>query len=204
MRRREHQSGFGTTVILLVVLVVAVLAVTGVVVYRYHKPNIGKNSAATSSSQSTGQQQGTTTTQSAQVTTPYLDVKEWGIKIPLSDSIKGAYYTTAGSNKGSDGLPNTAWLGLTSLNSSGCNVDNTGPSSTATPIGSIIRVAPTDRDPVHSTPYTQLYPDGVTVKGYYYAYAAWKNKSCAPQATLQSIDAAFAKAAENTVADTTN
>ena len=110
MKRREHQSGFGTTVILLIVLVIAALAVTGVVVYRYHKLNIGKNSAATSSSQSTGQQQGTTTTQSAQVTTPYLDVKEWGIKIPLSDSIKGAYYTTAGSNKGSDGLPNTAWL----------------------------------------------------------------------------------------------
>jgi len=55
MGRREHQSGFSTTVVLLVVLVVAVLAVTVVVVYQRHKPSSAKNSEATSPSQSATQ-----------------------------------------------------------------------------------------------------------------------------------------------------
>src|SRR5947209_4400860 len=69
MRRREHQSGFGTVEILLIVLVVAAVAVTGLVVYQHHKPSSAKNSAATSPSQTTTQSQNTTTP-SAQ-TNPY-------------------------------------------------------------------------------------------------------------------------------------
>jgi hypothetical protein len=65
MRRREYQSGFSTTVILLVVLVVAVLAVTAFLVYQRHKPSTVKNSASTSQTQPPSQQ-GTTNTQTTQ------------------------------------------------------------------------------------------------------------------------------------------
>src|SRR5260370_3566264 len=55
MGRREHQSGFGTTVILLAVLVVAVLAVTGLVVYQHHRPS-STNKAQTTNSPNTSTQ----------------------------------------------------------------------------------------------------------------------------------------------------
>ena len=96
MRRREHQSGFSTSVILLAVLVVAALAVTGLVVYQHHK-NSTKNSAATSPTQTTTQPQSTTTTQPAQTTTQYLDIKEWGIRASYSGSLT-LQYTANGSN----------------------------------------------------------------------------------------------------------
>jgi hypothetical protein len=198
MRRREHQSGFGATGVILVVLAVAILASTGLMIYQHHKSGSAKNSAATSQTQTTTQPQNTTSTQPAQATTQYLTIKEWGVKLPLSANIKDAYYTTEGSNTGADGLPNTVWLGKTSFNSNGCNIANTGPSSKATPIGSILRVLLTDRDPVTGDLYTQKYPNGVTIGNYYYAYAPWKHKSCAPTATLQSVDSEFATAAKST------
>ena len=66
MRRREHQSGFGTVEILLVVLVVAALAATGLVVYQRHKTNNAKDRAAANQTQTTTQPQNTTSTQPAQ------------------------------------------------------------------------------------------------------------------------------------------
>src|SRR5947209_2912813 len=107
MRQRERQSGFSTMVILLVVLVVAVLAATGLVVYQHHKPSSAKNSAATSLSQPTGQQQSTTSTQPQPTT--YLYIKEWGVKLPLSDSIKDAYYVVSNGSADANGQPNTMW-----------------------------------------------------------------------------------------------
>src|SRR6266566_2067872 len=69
MRRREHQSGFGTIKIVLIVFGIAVLSVTGLVLYQHSKPSSDKNSAATSLTQTTAQPQNTVT-QSAQ-TNPY-------------------------------------------------------------------------------------------------------------------------------------
>lgn len=204
MGQRTNQSGFGTIEIVLVLAVVAVLAVTGLVVYQHHTSTSAKITAAANSPSTTTQPKSTPTTQPAQTATQYLTITEWGVKLPLSSTIQDAYYTVKGSNTCADGLPNTTWLGLTSLNSSGCNIDNTGPSSTASPIGSIIRVAPTDRDPVSGSLYTQQDPNGVTIGNYYYAYAPWKNKTCASATTLQSIDSAFGTAAKNAVKATAN
>jgi Tfp pilus assembly protein PilV len=89
MRRREHQSGFGTVEILLVVLVVAVLAVAGLVVYQHHRNSTSKNNAATGSTQSTGQSQGSTSPQPAATT--YFTVTEWGVRAPYSGSLKLSY-----------------------------------------------------------------------------------------------------------------
>lgn len=205
MRRQEHQSGFSTVEILLVVLVIAVLAVSGSVVYLHHKTTTAAktNAATTNPAQSTGQQTSTTTTQPATTTTQYITVKEWGVKLPLSDSIKDAYYVVpTGISDDSDGKPSAIDFGLTSLNSS-CGTVTGGPTDYNS-LGSIIRALPTDTDPVSGKLYTQLDPNGVTIGGYYYGYAdaSIKNKTCSSQTTLQSIDSAFATAAKNTAAVT--
>ena len=203
MRRRDHQSGFSTSVILLAVLVVTALAVTGLVVYQQHKSNSAKSSAATNTSQTTTPPSSTTTTQPAPTTTQYLTIKEWGVKLPLSSAINDAYYAV-GSNVGTDGLPNTIWLGLASLNSTGCNASPNNP-TTFKPLGAIVRVLPTDKDPGTGKLYTQQDPNGTTINGYYYGYASNISKvSCASATTLQSIDSAFGNAAKSTVTATAN
>jgi Tfp pilus assembly protein PilX len=188
----EH-SGFSVIEVLLAILVIVVLAVTGFVVYQRHKPITAKNSAATTSTQ--------TTTRPPQTTTQYLTITEWGIKLPLSDSIKDAYYVVSTGSQDVNGQPNTMWLGLTSL-SGDCNASqaNKPGASIITSIGALGRALPTDHEPVKGTLYTQLYP-GITIGGYYYFYISGTNgKTCAPQSTLQSIDSAFAAAAKGIVA----
>jgi len=190
---KRDQSGFSVIEALLVVLVIAALAVTGFLVYQRHKSGT-KTAIATNSPQTS------TAKQSAQAATQYLTISEWGVKVPLSDPIKDAYYNVKDSNI-TDGLPNTAWLGLKSLDgSTECNASLMGTIHTETTgVGAFGRAHPTDHEPVKGTLYTQLYP-GVTIGNYYYFYISGiKGKTCAPQATLQAIDSAFATAAKNMV-----
>ncbi len=187
-----RSRGFAHIGIVILILVLAVIGGAGV--YVYHANHKAKASTVLNKSTNNS-----SPTPSPQSTTHYLEIKEWSVKLPLSSSIEDAYYTVQGSSTGADGLPNTAWLGLTSLNSSGCNVANTGPATSATPIGSIIRVLPTDHDPVTGKLYTQQYPNGVTVSGYFYAFKPWGDAKCASASTLQSIDAAFGVAVQGLV-----
>lgn len=203
---KHNQSGFSVIEVLLVVLVVAALAVTGFVVYQHHKPSSTKNSAATGSTQTTNQQQNTTSTQPQ--TTTYLFIKEWGVKIPLSSPISDAYYVSGIGSIGSDGVTNQIYLGLTSLDSSGCiaAVSNHGQDSAP---AMIFRSKPSDVDPVTNKTYSQEYPDGVTIGNYFYGFESFANSSnistCkAPHATIQSVDSAFATAAKGIVSATTN
>jgi hypothetical protein len=206
MRRREHQSGFGTVKIVLTVSVIAVMAVTGLVLYQQHKPNSANNSAATSQTQATTQPQSTTTTQPAAATAQYLTIKEWGVKLPLSGNIKDAYYEVSTGSVDANGQPNTMWLGLTSHNGGDCDATKANkPGATIiSDIGVLGRALPTDHEPVLGTLYTQLYP-GVTIGKYYYFYiSGTKGKTCAPAATLHSIDSAFSTAAKGIVTATAN
>src|SRR5258708_23143776 len=137
-RVANKRSGFSIVEGLIVVLVIGLLGLSSWMVYQ----RIKTSATTTGASPNVNQQ---TTTQPAP-TVAYLTIKEWGIKLPLSASIKDAYYAVGG-NKGTDGLPNTMWLGLTSLNSSGGNATDDN-STSFSPIGSIIRVLPTDLDPL--------------------------------------------------------
>ena len=203
MKQREHQSGFSTTVVLLAVLVVAVLAVTGLVVYQRNKPSRTKTSATTSPTQTTAQPQSTATTQTQQTATRYLTIKEWGVKMPLSDTIKDAYYVVGkGSSDGPGGLPDTMWLGLASLNCPSCNPSRNDYGERGA-LGAIIRVSPTETDPVSGQLLSQEYPSGATIGDHYYLYQSWaKDNPCASENTLQPIDSAFAAAAKGIVAAT--
>lgn len=190
--------GFSAIGVVLIVVAICAIGTVGWLVYQNNKT---KPTNAVGSNGSSNSQQSTPPSNPSP-TVAYLDIKGWGVKVPLGETIKDAYYTFSGSNKGDDGLPSTAWLGLTSLNDSGCGITTTGPTSEATPIGSIGRVLPTDRDPVKGSLYTELYPNGITIKGYYYFYAPWQNKKCAPKDKLQSVDSAFATATKGSLSST--
>jgi hypothetical protein len=198
-RMQNKQRGFGLVEAVLAVAAIGIIGAAGVLVFQHNRT---QNTGAASSPNPSSSQQIAPAAPAPVVA--YLSVKEWNVKLPLAASIKDAYYTTAGSNTGSDGLPNTVWIGLTSLNGAGCNIVATGPSAAASPIGAIIRVLPTDRDPVSGALYTQQYPNGTTIDGFYFAYKPWNKRGCASAATLQSIDSSFAAAAKSTSKATTN
>src|SRR5579871_6713273 len=108
--------------------------------------------------------------------------------MPLSSSIRDAYYVVSDSSHDpGTAAPNTMWLGLASLNTAGCDASlaNQGQS---TQLGEILRVLPSDTDPIDGKPYSQLYPAGITLGKYYYAYVSWTHgRTCAPQAQLETI-----------------
>jgi len=143
MRRREHQSGFSTTVILLAVLVVAVLAVTGLVVYQHHKPNSVKSSAATSTTQTTTQPQSTASVQPAQATAHYLDIKEWGVHMALDSTTASMYYYIKPD------LPGVAYLSLKTIS-------NIAPNCAADKfsLGAIIRLTPAEQQSAPDAKYS--------------------------------------------------
>jgi hypothetical protein len=66
------------------------------------------------------------------------------------------------SSVAANGVPNQIYLGLTSLDSSGCTAagDNTGQDSA---LAMIFRSPPGAVDPVTGTTYTQEYPDGMVI-----------------------------------------
>lgn len=158
MRRRQHQSGFSTTVVLLAVLVVAVLAVAGIVVFQHQKPNSTKNSAATNQTQTkTTQPQNTTTTQPAQTTAQTLDIKEWGVHMTLDSSTASLYYYIRPD------LPNVAYLSLKTISdiSSDCAADKRS-------LGAIVRQTPAEQQ---SAPDATYSIKGTTQIGnYWYGY----------------------------------
>jgi hypothetical protein len=193
MRRREHQSGFGTTMILLAVLVVAVLAITGLVVYQHHKPSSTKSSAATNQTQTTTQPQNTTTTQPSQTTTQYLTITEWGVKMPLSSAISDAYYAVDSSHRPDANGPTDMLLGFKSLDSSGCAV-----ATHNAPI-LLFRASPTEIDPVSGKPVSQEGP-GVTIGNYFYGYSLLKSGgTCNNETTFQTLDSAMTTAVKGIV-----
>jgi len=203
-KQQLNSKGFGLIAVIIVIAVLVVLGGAGVYVYqRNHTANSAANAKVTNhTTAKTDGSSGNKSNPSTGSQQTYLTIREWGVKLPLSDTIKGAYYVASNSSKDASGQPDTMWLGLTSLNSKGCDATlaNQGQS---TQLGALLRVSPTATDPVSGTSYTQLYPNGITIGNYYYAYKSWtKGKACASETQLQAIDSAFATATKNAV--TTN
>jgi hypothetical protein len=202
----NNNSGFSTPFILiLAALVVIGVGAVGVMVYHSHKatPAISStvtNPAKQSKTKTPPKSPSQATTQTT--ATQYLGITQWGIKLPLSSAISDAYYVVSTGSQDSSGQPNTMWLGVTSLGGD-CDATKANTSTSGiTDIGALTRVAPTDRDPVTNSLYTQEDPNGVTIGNYYYAYVSGiQGKTCASTATLQSVDSAFATAAKNIVAN---
>src|SRR5690348_14834825 len=90
-RLRNRQPGFSTVEILLTLLVALVLASVGWLIYRNgHKVTV-KSTVPSSSSQN-GLQQIANSNPTQKPVTKYLVLQEWGVKLPLPESAKDAYY----------------------------------------------------------------------------------------------------------------
>lgn len=188
----KNQKGFSAIEGLLIFIIVAIIAGVGWYVWDSNKKTNDILNNAEKSSGSVARP--TTNKKETKIETQYLVVKEWGIKMPLSSAIADVYYVVSTSSQ-TNGQPNTMWLGLKSLDDKGCAAANANTGG-AYPLGALLKVSPDETDPVSGTPYKQLNPEGVTLGNYYYAYhSGIKGKTCAPQSTLDGIDAAFKAAA---------
>jgi hypothetical protein len=201
---KRNQKGFGLVGVLAVVLAVGIIGAGGWLVYKNHnKKSVASDTSV--SSQTSSKQTLSNSSQTQQTATQYLDIKEWGVKIPLSSQIADAYYVVpSGISNDADGKPSGVYLSTKSLNES-CGDASAGNTniSIKDAVGGIVRVLPTDTDPVTGKLYMQLDPSGVTLGDYYYGYGSdISNKTCASTTLLQSIDSAFATAVKNAVSDT--
>src|SRR5690348_1604483 len=139
-RVQGKQAGFNIVELLVVIVVIGLIGTAGWLVYQHNRAKI---TGAAAGNQATNQQSSTTTTQPAS-TVVYLDIKEWGVKLPLSGSIKDAYYVVGISfSNSSDGLPGGVFLGLKSLTGAACNPYNNNNGGRGA-IGAILRFLPTE------------------------------------------------------------
>ncbi len=199
IKRRADQSGLAITQTLLIIAVVVVVGIIGGLVYRHNNKTVNN---ATSPNPPTDQQQVANNNQTTQQPQPLI-IKEWGVQLPLSESIADAYYAPSTGGRGFDGIVNQIYISVKSLDGSGCTATGNGDNHNgvlSTP-AMILRTKPTEVDPVTNKTYPQEYPDGVTVGGYFYAYQKVADPSAsgckASPATLQEVDSAIAAAAKN-------
>jgi hypothetical protein len=202
-RTRNKQAGFNIVELLVIIVAVGVIGVGGWFVYQHNRTEPTGAVGGTQTNNQNNSQQTTTTTPGA--TVGYLEIKEWGVKMPLTSAISSAKYVVSTSfSNDPDGLPSGVWLGLTSLSDASCNPANNNMGNGTGAIGDILRVPQNATDPVSGQPYSQKYPNGVTLNGYYYGYQSWMNdNSCTQKSTAQAADSAFASAAKGIVATST-
>jgi hypothetical protein len=132
----RNQSGFG---VIPIVLIVAAVAILGYVGYRIYTTQTSKPAA--NSSVANNQTSPTNTTPSPTTSTQpqadtYLDIKELGIKIKLSDSIKDAVYSySAPTSQTYATFGGSAYLSTQTLTSK-----DTTCAASKDPLGAIVKI----------------------------------------------------------------
>jgi hypothetical protein len=176
----------------------------GAGIWLVQKP--GKRLASeTTQSQTNTQSPATTTTTTTTTAVPaeqapaYLDIKEWGIRLPLSDTVKDAYYVVPlGVYREADGVPGQVKIGLASLDSIGCSAREFAAKSTSDSgnqeVGSILRVDPNKTHPVTGKTYAETYPGGIEVGKHYYVFGYNKQKPCTTEKDMTRIYTDFESA----------
>jgi len=187
----NKQAGFSIVEIVLTVVAVGMVVGAGWFAYQHNKPKAGN--AAPDTNQSTNNPD----IGQPKPTVAYLEVKEWGVKIPLSESIKDAYYVVGkGSSEGPGRPPTRLWLGLKSRGGTNCNPDNNNRGKTGA-IGGILRFPPTETDPISGELLVEEFPAGTLLGDYYYTYQSWTTRNpCDSESTLEEVDSAFYTAAK--------
>jgi type II secretory pathway pseudopilin PulG len=184
---RNKQKGFSLVEGLLIFVIVGVLVGTGWYVWQSNKKT-DKTLNDTGNSHVVPSKK----VAEKKVETKYLVIKEWGVQLPLSNSISDAYYVISSGSHNTDGQPNTMWLGLKSLDDKGCIAAQAN-SGGSYPIGAILKVLPDEMDPVSGRPYQELDRDGVLIEGYYYAYHSGiqgnSDSRCIAKANVTNADA---------------
>lgn len=88
----KNQSGFSAAFIILLILLLILLAILGWWVKN--------QSSSSSSSPSSSNKSNNTKKSKPAAKTKYLEIKEWGLKMPIGKNITGAYYTIRPKNAG--------------------------------------------------------------------------------------------------------
>jgi hypothetical protein len=195
MKNNTKQVGFGIVEIILIVLVIGLVMTGGWWIYENNRTRVGDaangNNQIAGNPPITGEQKPTVT---------YLEVKEWGVKLPLSEGIKDVYYAVpAGISLNADGLPSGIIIGITSLDTS-CGAVTSKSSDFNNAFAEVVRVLPNETDPVSGKLYKDLLPNGLIVGNYYYGYARMtEDKTCAPRDRLNTIDASIGSAIKNAI-----
>jgi prepilin-type N-terminal cleavage/methylation domain-containing protein len=191
----KQQAGFSIIEVVIGVVVIGLILGAGWFAYEHNKPKPGN---ANQGASPPAADQPTPAEPNPAVT--YLDIKEWGVRVPLPDSIKDAYYVVGAFSDSPDGLPGGVFLGLESLTTSVCDPNNNNQGGTGA-IGAILRFLPSETDAVTGELLTEKYPNGTTISGYYYGYQSWNNPGC-KASNAAAADTAFAATArEITLAD---
>jgi hypothetical protein len=149
--KRLNNDGFTLVEVLLILIFLGIIGFTGYYVWHSQK---AADKALTVSDNSTG----TVAVPATQKhTTKYLDIKEWGVKLPLSSGIESAYYEA-----GTADVSGSIYLSIDGYKGTDCAAD-------AVTLGAIQRFAPNDKDDEGSY-LTAQFPNAVHVGGYYYQY----------------------------------
>jgi hypothetical protein len=198
-RSKIKQSGFNIIEAVIAIAIIGALAGGSWLVYQHIKQSATRTAAASNPNQSSQ----TITPQAPTIT--YLNIQEWGIKLPLSTTIKDAYYVPSSQNHAADGTPLAMFIGLKSLDAAGCNAHTANtPGGISTILGTIIRIAPTDVDHVSGVEYVKEWPSA-TIGQYAYAlHDVTSFRTCASSNTLKSIGTALSNATKSATVSTTN
>jgi hypothetical protein len=201
-RSTSKQTSLSIVRVLIGVAALAVIGASGWFVYQQDRTQL---SGATGNTNKITDYRTTTTPSTAPAVT-YLEIKEWGIKLPLPKAASDAYYVVpAGISTNADGKPSSILLGLRSTDSS-CGTVTPAEKDFNNALGAISRNLPADHDPVTGELYTTLYPNGAIIDGYYYGYtnALGKNKGCVSKATFQVVDSSLAAGAKGAMRGNTS
>jgi prepilin-type N-terminal cleavage/methylation domain-containing protein len=153
MARKHKQSGFTVIEVLLVLILIAIVGFAGYYVWHSQKDTDNAKNVANKSSQTTSNATKPAASKSDQ---QFLTIKEWGVKLPLNADLAGAYYIRQA------GLPNVAYLSVTSYKGTNCAADQTS-------LGAINRFTASNKDDDGNTMVSD-FPTAVKVGSYYYVY----------------------------------
>lgn len=97
----KNQSGFSMEFIILLILLLILLAILGWWVWGQSKSK--KSSSPPPATPSSSKSDKAESKPPPPPAVKYLEIKEWGLKMPLGDDISGAYYTFRPKNAGDVG-----------------------------------------------------------------------------------------------------
>lgn len=147
----QKQFGFAAIETTLILVVLAIVGFTGY--YVWHSQQ--QTSKALDVANDTAQSAAPKKTANSTLAQKYLIIKEWGIKIPLSSDLRGAYYTYNSESK-------AVYLSNDSYKGTDCAADDVS-------LGAISRFTAADKDDEGNT-LLAYSPDAVKIGDYYYSY----------------------------------
>jgi hypothetical protein len=187
----KKQPGFITLESLLMAVIFLLVLGIGYYVWHANRQTNKLYTAATNTSSETANLKKEKLTPKPAAGQQYLIIKEWGVKLPLSNGILNAYYSVSSPQNPLDQMN----LSLDTLKQTQCKAE-------ASPPSVIFRYTDKDMDPVSGNFMAQMYGTAHKIDKYYY-YVANANgvkegygcKSTAENQTLANTAAVVFKKA---------